>query len=97
MKYTDNQKKLKVLNKLDTSPLMLAIIVILIWPFWLIGSMFFIPLTYRLTRNYMILSKEYFGTNNEGMNRLYEASLILCGKAKLEQNTNNKKNKNKKR
>ena len=97
MKYTDNQKKLKVLNKLDTSPLMLAIIVILIWPFWLIGSMFFIPLTYRLTRNYMILSKEYFGTNNEGMNKLYEASLILCGKAKLEQNINNKKNKNKKR
>ena len=97
MKYTENQKKLKVLNKLDTSPLMLAIIVILIWPFWLIGAMFFIPLTYRLTRNYMILSKEYFGTNNEGMNKLYEASLILCGKAKLEQNINNKKNKNKKR
>ena len=97
MKYTVDQKKLNVLNKLDTSPLILAIIVILIWPFWLIGSMFFIPLTYRLTRNYMILSKEYFGTNNEGMNKLYEASLILCGKAKLEQNNYNKKNKKQKR
>ena len=97
MKYTVDQKKLNVLNKLDTSPLMLLIIVILIWPYWLLGSLIFVPLTYRFTRNYMIISKEYFGSNNETMNKLYEATLILNGKAKLEQNNYNKKNKKQKR
>ena len=45
----------------------------------------------------MILSKEYFGSNNDAMNKLYEATLILNGKAKLEQNHYNKKNKKQKR
>ena len=88
------QKEMEALQYLDTNPLILFIICILIWPYWLIGSLIFIPLTYRFTRN-LKNTNQILGYKNVTLDRMHDSVLVYRGKSKIAQNTN--KNKNKKR
>lgn len=86
------QKEKEALQYLDTHPLILLIISILIWPYWLIGSLIFIPLTYRFTRNLKNIN-QIIGYKNTTLDRMHDSVLVYLGKTKIAQNTN----KNKKR
>lgn len=88
------EKEKEALQYLDTNPLILLIIGILIWPYWLIGSLIFIPLTYRFTRN-LKNTNQILGYKNVTLDRMHDSVLVYLGKSKIAQNTN--KNKNKKR
>lgn len=88
------QKEQEALQYLDTNPLILAIIGLLIWPYWLIGSLIFIPLSYRFTRNLKIID-QITGYRNGTIDKIHDSVLVYLGKSKIAQNTN--KNKNKKR
>jgi hypothetical protein len=88
------EKEKEALQYLDTPPLILLIIGILIWPYWLIGSLIFIPLTYRYTRNLKTIN-QITGYRNETIDKIHDSVLVYLGKSKIAQNSN--KNKNKKR
>lgn len=90
------QDRMESFQQLDTNPLILAIIGLLIWPYWLIGSLIFIPLSYRFTRNLKTID-QITGYRNETIDKIHDSVLVYLGKSKIEQNINNKKNKNKKR
>lgn len=81
-------KRLKAVQKLDTPPIVLAIIGIIIWPYWLLGSLIFIPLSYTFTKNLKV-TDELLGYGNSTIDKIYDTSRVYLGKSKILEESNN--------